>query len=199
MLTNKLLDLTRLIMDITEALKLLDIVAWPATVILSVLLIKGKIPSLIDRIKTIEGGGFKAEFRAGLKELEKIADTPDEDSKSYAYDSKTIQLQRLAGTSPNGAIVDAWREVELASISAALHNNLNVRGPKGRVSGNAAVKELGAQGIINLKMCEIYRQLKELRNKAVHHYEQITPSEAKEYTLVALELAAQFREIRGRI
>lgn len=194
------LDLQKVLtMDFPEILKALDIVAWPATVIFLACLMRDRIPQLLDRIEKLEGGGFKAEFRAGLNELEKIVDSPEENTNSYAYDSKALQLQRLAEFSPNGAIVDAWREVELASISAALHNRLDVRGPKGRVSGNAAVKDLGEKSVINMKMVEVYRQLKELRNKAVHHYEQISPNEAKEYTLAALELAAQFREIRGQI
>lgn len=186
-------------MEATEALEALDILVWPLTILILAFSIKGKLPSLINRIKSIEGAGFKAEFGAGLRELEKIADSPDKESSAYAYDSKAIQLQRLAESSPNGAVVDAWREVELASISAALHNGLGVRGSKGRVSGNAAVAELETQHVINPKMSQIYRQLKELRNKAVHHSEQIKPSEAKEYTLAALELAAQFREIQGNI
>jgi len=182
-----------------ETIKLLDILAWPITTIVILFLIKGNFPALMNRIKKLEVGGLKAEFSEGLKELKDIAERPSEETSAYSYDSKAIQLQRVADLSPNGAVFDAWREVELASISAALHNELTVRGPKGRVAGNAAVKELIQSKIINEKMAAIYKQLKELRNKAAHHQGEITSPEAKEYTLAALELAGQFREIKKKI
>ena len=186
-------------MNIEEIIKLIDVLAWPVTAIVIIFLIKGNLPALMDRMKKLKVGALEAEFKDGLKELEIIADSPSKESSAYLYDSKAIQLQRVAELSPNGAVVDAWREVELASISAALHNELAVRGPKGRVAGNAAVRELMQNEIINEKMAAIYKQLKELRNKAAHHQGEISSSEAKEYTLAALELAGQFREIKKKI
>ena len=179
-------------------IKLLDILAWPATVLVILYFIKDKLPELFQRMSSLEVGSFKAEFNEGLKELEEIAETPSTQTTSYLYDSKAIQLQKLAEISPNGAVVDAWREVELASLSAALHNGLNVRGPKGRVAGNAAIKELSNAGVINDKMAAVYKQLKNLRNQAAHHEGQISSAQAKEYALAALEMAGQFREIKEK-
>ena len=179
-------------------IKLVDILAWPLTVLVILYFLKDKLPELFQRMRSFEVGSFKAEFNEGLKELEEIAEAPSTQTTAYLYDSKAIQLQKLAEISPNGAVVDAWREVELASLSAALHNGLNVRGPKGRVAGNAAIKELSNSGVINDKMAAVYAQLKQLRNQAAHHEGQISSGQAKEYALTALEIAGQFREIKPK-
>jgi hypothetical protein len=180
-------------------INLVDIVAWPLTLLIILYYLKDSLPGLFRRVTSLEVGSIKAEFDTGLKELGEIAETPSAHRKNYLYDSKATQLQNLAKISPSGAVIDAWREVELASISAALHNNLETRGPKGRVSGNAAVKSLTEAGVIDDKMAAIYQRLKNLRNSAVHDQGQISSAQAGEYGLVALEIAGQFREINKSV
>ena len=184
-------------MEPTQIIKLIEILAWPLTVLAIASAIRSPVIKLIARVNAVEAGGIRAEFGADLIEVRQIIEENEFVNKPKAYDSKGSQLQRLAEFSPNGAVVDAWREVELAAISAALHSGLNVRGGKGRVSGNAAVEEMQAQGLISQSAYELYTRLKDLRNKAVHSAETIEASDAKEYSLAALELASKFREFNG--
>lgn len=185
-------------MESEQIIGLIDILAWPITVLAIAFALRSPLLKLISRINAVEAGGVRAEFGVEMFEARQIAEENGNTNESKTYDSKGSQLQRLAEFSPNGAVVDAWREVELATISAALHNNLEVRGSKGRVSGNAAVREMREQGLISPSTYELYSKLKELRNKAAHSSETIATSDAKEYSLAALELASKFREIRGK-
>lgn len=181
-------------MEPTQIIKLIEILAWPLAVLAIASAIRSPVIKLIARINAVEAGGIRAEFGAGMIEVRQINQESKLGKKSDAYDSKGSQLQRLAEHSPNGAVVDAWREVELATISAALHSGLNVRGGTGRVSGNAAAKQLQAQGLISQSAYDLYTKLKDLRNKAVNSAQIIETSDAKEYSLAALELASKFRE-----
>lgn len=180
------------------SIELVDKIIWPLTILIISFSFKEQFTSLINNIKSVEFASIKTEFNHGLEKIEQISEaTATGGSAGYEFDSKALQLQKLAKLSPNGSVVDAWREVELASISAALHNGLPVRGPKGRVSGNAAVKELVNAGIIDQKMSSVYTQLKELRNQAAHPEGKVSYDQANKYTLAALEIAAQFREIKS--
>ena len=185
-------------MEAEQIIKLIEILAWPITVLAIASALRPPILNLIARINAVEAGGVRAEFGAELIEARQITEENESINLPKAYDSKGSQLQRLAELSPNGAVVDAWREVELATISAALHNDLNVRGAKGRVSGNAAVREMQMKSLISQSTYELYEKLKDLRNKAAHSSETIETSDAKEYSLAALELASKFREIHSK-
>ena len=181
-------------MEPTQIIELTQILAWPLTVLAIASVLRSPVIKLIARINAVEAGGVRAEFGVGMIEVRQINQENKFGKKPGVYDSKGSQLQRLAEHSPNGAVVDAWREVELATISAALHNGLNVRGGTGRVSGNAAAKQLQAQGLISQSAYDLYTKLKDLRNKAVNSAQIIETSDAKEYSLAALELASKFRE-----
>lgn len=184
-------------MESAQIIKLIEILAWPLTVLTIASAIRSPVIKLIARIIAVEAGGVRAEFGAGIVEMRQIKEENELDKNGGIYESKGSQLQYLAEHSPNGAVVDAWREVELATISAALHSGLNVRGGTGRVSGNAAAKQLQAQGLISQSAYDLYTKLKDLRNKAVNSAEKIKASDAKEYSLAALELASKFREFSG--
>lgn len=185
-------------MEAEQIIQLIGILAWPITVLAIASALRPIILKLLARIKAVEAGGVRAEFGAELIEVRQITEDNKFINEPKAYDSKGSQLQRLAELSPNGAVVDAWREVELAIISAALHNGLGVRGAKGRVSGNAAIKEMQEEGLVSQSVYELYTKLKDLRNKAAYSSEIIETSDAKEYSLAALELASKFREFRSK-
>lgn len=184
-------------MDAGQVLSLIEILAWPLTVLVIASALRPTVLKVIARVNSVEAGGVRAEFGAILLETRQTTEENGLLSPSRAYDSKGSQLQRLAELSPNGAVVDAWREVELAAISAALHAGLSVRGGKGRVSGNASIKEMQSKGLLSQSTYELYVRLKELRNKAAHSSEVIAAADAKEYALAALDLASKFREYPG--
>ncbi|WP_339460449.1 hypothetical protein [Pseudomonas sp. EA_105y_Pfl2_R69] len=185
-------------MEAEQVINLVEILAWPITVLAILSALRAPLLKLIARINAVEAGGVRAEFGIEIFEMRQVVEDNGNINELKVCDSKGSQLQRLAELSPNGAVVDAWREVELATISAALHNNLEVRGAKGRVSGNAAVRKMREQGLIPQSTYEYYIKLKDLRNKAAHSSETIESSDAKEYSLVALDLASKFREIRSK-
>ncbi|WP_426178500.1 DUF4145 domain-containing protein [Pseudomonas sp. TWRC1-2] len=182
-------------MDADRVIKVLEILAWPCTAIFFGLLFRSQVAGLIRRINAVEAGGVKAAFSAELLEIRDSQELAEEPHPPKSFDSKASRLQTLAELSPNGAVVDAWREVELATISAALTAGVTVKGNKGRVSGSAAIKGLQTEGILSESTNDLFDKLRALRNKAAHSSETIEPSDAKEYVLAALELAEKFREL----
>ncbi|MGY2095700.1 hypothetical protein [Pseudomonas simiae] len=184
-------------MDADHVIKLIEVSAWPVTAICLALLFRDQITGLIKRISAVEAGGVKAAFGAELQEVKDIQDRAEDPLLPKSFDSQASRLQALADLSPNGAVVDAWREIELATISAALTAGASVRGGKGRVSGNAAIKALKENEMLTEPTLALFEKLRDLRNKAAHSPQTIASKDAKEYVLAAAELAAKFREFRG--
>jgi hypothetical protein len=182
-------------MDADHIVKLVEALAWPGTAIILAFLFRTQVTSLINRISAVEAGGVKAAFRGELSEVREIQERSGESDSPRMFDSKASRLQKLADLSPNGAVVDAWREVELAAILAALTAGVKVTGGQGRVSGNAAMQALREKDVLPESMVILFMKLRELRNKAAHSPDTIEASDAKEYVLAAIELAAKFREL----
>lgn len=180
-------------MKIQEIIELLRILKWPITIIIISIIFKEALNKLLLRLKKINYKEFQAEFSKAINSIEQKYKFFSKDEEQ----TKTNQLIKLADITPNATIVDAWREVELAALSAALYNKFEIRGRKGRVAGGKAIKELFGRNIINGDDFQLYRRLKELRNKVVHAEEQISVKEAIKYSLLALDFAEKLREIKN--
>ena len=185
-------------MDADNIIKLVEALAWPGTAIFFALLFRTQLTSLVKRVSAVEAGGIKAAFGAQLSEVREIQELSEDSETPKMFDSKANSLRKLADLSPNGAVVDAWREVELATILAALNAGVSVKGGKGRVSGNAAMQALREKDVLPESMVILFIKLRELRNKAAHSPGTIKTSDAKEYVLAAIELAAKFRELSSQ-
>jgi hypothetical protein len=169
----------------------IDVVIWPVTLIGVLLYFRSNLLRLLDRITAFEAGGIRTEFKEGMQEVEDV-EVPG--SSESQWDSKASLLLRLSDISPTGAVVDAWRELELATISFALSHHLNVKGELRRVSGGAAVDALKKAGFLDQSTHDLFQKLREVRNRAVHNPDPIAPSDARSFTLKSLELASIFRE-----
>lgn len=187
-----------------EALvRLLEVVSWPAVVVISVLLLKPEMNFVLGRLNKFRYGSAEAEFGQALVRAERAAPQseirivrPGDVTPSLDDADRIEQLFQLAKVSSRGAVMDAWRELELAAVGAALALGRKVTGPLDRVSGIAAVEELERHGDVSVGVLNFYRELRSLRNRANSSDFQLSVEDARKYVALAMQLASYFRRIR---
>ncbi len=176
-------------------IRLVETIVWPALIAWLAFSLKNELRALLGRVARVEYGAFKAEFE-NFQNKYQDSNYINSEASDEAKDEKTLQLLRLAKVNASSAIIDAWREVELASISAALYKNLSVRGPKQRVSGGAAINSLLDDGSVNKEHKSIYNDLKRLRKLAINDKYIVTSSDAKNYVRTAMAFSDLLLEIK---
>lgn len=106
-------------------------------------------------------------------------------------------LARIGEVSPRAAILEAWREVEVASVVAAAQDGVAVNG---KTDGNGVIRALAEKRAIPPELRDLYEQLRELRNKAAESKDfTLPPEEAERYVNLALGLAALLRSMHGKM
>lgn len=104
------------------------------------------------------GAGINAAVGAELldtHDTQKLAAEPD---GPKPFDSKANRLQTLADLSLNGAVAEGWREVELATISAALPVRVTPRGARVEFPGVQRLRSFQAEGMLSASTNDLSRR-----------------------------------------
>lgn len=99
---------------IDQFLRLLEIIAWPGTVLALALVFRAELRMVMGRLSLFEYKGLKAHFYKGLQAIDSrlsVAKIQDEALSDEAL-SERERLYRLAKASPRAAIAEAWILVE---------------------------------------------------------------------------------------
>jgi hypothetical protein len=160
------------------------------TVLVLGLLFRSELRGVVSRLTRVKYKDLEAQFDRELREAEKRAKEIPEvrgDSRLHLQGSaEHPRLFRLAQISPRAAVVEAWREVELATSRAARAAGLPV---EGRIAGTRHLQKLVQQGVVGGSFVPLYEQLRRLRNEAAHAAEfDIDQTEAERYLDVALTI-----------
>lgn len=174
-------------------------IAWPALVIGIALLFRKPIIKLIGRMKSVEAGGAKAEFSEEVQDLATNAKKiePANPEVAKANDPRLQSLLAQAATSPTGAIVEAWKDVETAA--SMLVNRAMMTMPRQVVATwqeqHRKTTTLNTHRLLRqydlLPKAEMstYEELRVLRNKVAHETDlDVTPLTAAQYVRVADQL-----------
>lgn len=100
-----------------------------------------------------------------------------------------IRFAKLADVNGKGAVMDAYRELEMSMIGLALKHSLKVTGPEGRVSGAAALTSLTGSAFVSADIAERYDLLHNIRGKANESSSSMEPDFAKKYICQSLVLS----------
>ena len=175
--------------------QLLDAIAWPAALVFIILLFRRPIIGLIPRLRSARYKHFELDFGKKLNELEsqaERAELPEPDERpAEVYKSPNEStfrdyIETLAPISPRMAVAEAWRHVELTLRDAASGRGQPV--PRGMTSLSRQL-ELG--GILPRDAASIVRDLRPLRNKAIHDHEfELDPDQAIEFGALAERVVA---------
>lgn len=186
----------------------IDVAAWPTTVLVIVVLLRCQISQVMDRLSRFRYKDLDIDFARELDHLRTTALAANVPAKLSALPTddpamRPLQLaDRLASDFPEAAVGSAW-----AALETALYEAL------GRIAGNeqmrfdpynpiAIARHLRDIGHIDSKTVELLTEMRNLRNHAVHHPGHVslgmTAAEATEYVAHARGLVLRLADLKKR-
>jgi hypothetical protein len=184
-------------MPITEfILGLVKALAWPLTIFFIALIFRRELRGIIKRLYRVKYGDWEAHFEKDLERAERNAsliqisdDRTLEATKPTEYD-RMIQLIEI---SPCAAIMEAWKEIELAASRVIQAAGIDA---KRRIIGTPEIHELVYRGLLPKNMLLVYSDLRQLRNRAAHRAaDEIDQTAAKRYIELASIIIAKLNDI----
>lgn len=176
---------------------LVSSLAWPVTAIVAFYLLKNNLGTFFPFIERLKYKNFELEFRKSIGELTEKSKTALPAPVAEQLPSTISQLRdrlfNLAEISSRSAILEAWLQVESAAADIIESRNLTTSF-KRTIAPLRFAELLAKNDILNLSQMEIFHQLRELRNKAVHIGDATFKlDEVAEYIDLALSLASEIR------
>lgn len=186
------MDTKTFIVEMTKAL------AWPLAVMLAVLALRKSVVRLLPYLTTFKYDKFEVQFAKEVASVEKQAQAalPPVPKKS-GHEAVREQLMNLAMSSPEAAIVEVWRYLEVQLLESAMRNNLDIA-PAVRTMPMVLAALMYKEGVITEPQHMLIRRLRELRNEVTHSRTGIVDIErATSYIESAFRLAASLTGRRG--
>jgi hypothetical protein len=174
--------------------------AWPVTVVFLAMLFRRPLFDLVPLLRRLKYGDLEIDFEREIRALETVADqvlpkTKDFEIRALRLDELHDEITRLAGTMPAAAVVVAWSDVERALLAAAERNNITKKEDPVHQNPIYIVRSLALRDKIDRLTLTIFSELRRLRNAATHGAQQITRSEALEFSDLAARLIDKFGKI----
>ncbi|HEY8585088.1 MAG TPA: hypothetical protein VIL60_00010 [Rhodanobacter sp.] len=183
--------------------------AWPASVLLLVIMLRKPIVELIPLLRRLKYKELELEFSQEVAELKAEVSTapyhpeipvqPSPGGEVTAIhlperlEARRGELVRMVGISPRVAIMEAWLEVESATIEVA-RSFWNVASTDGFKSFPRMGEYLLQTQVIDQNQLKTFRRLQQLRNTAAHEQElRLSEADARTYVELAIALAAHIR------
>lgn len=147
--------------------KLIEYLAWPATVIILVVILKNPISLLLKRLSKFKHKDWEFDFEKELKEAQLEAENiPITQIKKDTEIDQTIdKANEILTVDPNSAIVFAWSELEIIIRKVLEEKRVDV--PK-NFSPTGHLDLLVKNEILNKEQVDYLHTLRKLRNSAVH-------------------------------
>jgi len=174
--------------------QLIDATAWPAALLVVVLILRPVIKDLLLFLRKLKWGDFEAEFGRDLEHVREIVDehvalqTLPATSDKFPEPRKAF-LIRLADLSPRSVVLESWRDLETTAIKI-----LGDHVPSARNQGRQRVLATHAlvdAGILDEAGFHVLTILRNLRNRAAHESGfSLSRDDAVEYALMTQNLAS---------
>jgi uncharacterized protein YutE (UPF0331/DUF86 family) len=160
-------------MDIfTFISKVIDSLAWPATIALGIFLVRKQLPEIARSLKSIKFKDFEMTFerevREAAAEVKEALSAWDAASKpGFEFESVSSQhMTSVSHYSQSAAMLEAWLKVESAAadFAAKRHPNSAPKYPSPLKLKEILVKA----GIFNNRQADAFDALRKIRNQLVH-------------------------------
>lgn len=178
--------------------ELVKALVWPVSVIFIVYLFRHSLQVLLPNIKRLKYKEFEADF---VKDLErasqeaKQARLPSEEEAQDipvgAPEPAAEKYRRLSEVSPRSAVIEAWRDVELAlSATAGPYDFDDPQFDKHPNLSNV-MDRLTREGKLDPVEKTFLEYLQNLRNRAAHSLNiNLRPDQAYHYAMLATQMTA---------
>ena len=177
-----------------EAIKALS---WPTAVVLVALMVRKPVIELLPFLRRLKYKEIELEFSKELAQLKsdvKASEpTTNQVSVAPAPSASNNRLLNIASISTSAAILEAWSELESASVAVA--SSFWAQTPSDAIKNYSRLGEYLLQcKVIDEKQLVIFNQLRALRNKAAHAVDlNLSEEAARTYIELATSLIAHIR------
>jgi hypothetical protein len=180
---------------LTFIAEILKAAAWPAVVLVAVIILRRELRSLVPLITSFKYKDLEVTFgreAAAVREEAAQLQTPS-GALLPAGPAISETVRRLLPASPRAAIIEAWREVEEEARNAAERRNVAL--PQLRtVSQSRLLHALSSHAAVTSEQLALLHDLRSLRNQAAHAPEfALSEDSARDYAVAAAQLAQHLR------
>jgi len=148
--------------------KMAESFAWPIATLIGILLLRKPVFGLLPFVQKLKYKEFEVEFGKRVKEVtaEVERELPPTGNQLEFVQLESNPIVKLAEVSPRSAVLEAWRSVEIASLSVAR----KLLGPEfhNRTMTYQALRAFEKNEKIDRNIVGLLRELRSLRNEAAH-------------------------------
>lgn len=182
--------------SLTFIAELVKALAWPATIVILVVLVRHPLRGLIPLLTRFKYKDLELEFGRKVEELQALVAVELPDPAPPALPPAPPEpIATLAEVSPRAAVLEAWRKLEVTAVQRVRRKISAAGGDPGKVRPHEALRELQKDETLGHTAAELLPVLRELRNRAAHAPEFALSSEsALNYAAVTGRIA---RELEG--
>lgn len=172
--------------------------AWPLALLILVLVFRKQIATILDKIKSVKWGDVEAVIERDIQEATTTASAIEPAPADIADENKGrfLELTKMARSSPTGAIVEAWKDIEEAGRDLAESSGIAVSSVPSRPYFSLQAL-LAGNKLIPRAEVETFRELRMIRNRAAHiKDDQVTVDQARQYVVLADRLVDALKAIK---
>lgn len=170
--------------------KIVEILAWPLTVVLLALIFRRALENRVRSIKTVSYGDKKLEigFQEGIDSLKRQAQESLAEAAAPPSGNVEVDLYDMAEIMPNSAVMEAWKAVEASAKALIARRGLELD-YESEEPYKLIQDTLMNESIIEEKHGKVFQELRMLRNKVAHAPGfQVKPDQADDYVRLALTM-----------
>ncbi|HJZ63075.1 MAG TPA: hypothetical protein VKD70_02075 [Candidatus Acidoferrum sp.] len=183
------MDNKTFIVELTKAL------AWPLMVLVALLSFRKTLLRLLPQLTNLKYDKLEFQFAKEVAAVEKeaLASLPPVSQKS-GLEAIRQKLTKLAMTSPEAAVVEAWRYLEAEFLELIERRNVDVA-PAVRTMPRLLSAMLYKEGLLTEAQHDLVVRLRDLRNDATHSRSQVVDIErAMSYIESVLRLVGSIHD-----
>lgn len=161
--------------------------SWPLAILLLAILFMKQVRDLIDGITLVKWGGAEATIERKLRDANEAAAEIEPAPATIAEKNKSrlLQLLNMAETSPSGAIVEAWKDIEAASRALVEESGVPMLSIPKRPYFNLQTF-IAEHDLLPVAEIRTFRELRLIRNRAAHvRDDEVTAASAQDYVRLA--------------
>jgi len=192
-------------MDIlTFISKIIDSLAWPATVAIATFLVRSQLPEIARSLKSIKYKDFEMIFEREIKEaaaeVKAALSAWDAAVKpGFKFDeASSLHVAAVSHYSQSAAMLEAWLRVESAAADFAAKFQ---PGSALKYPSPLKLKEMLIKaGVFDARQAEAFDSLRKIRNQLVHVMNsQFSEDTVAEYLASAEKMARYITEQTGKL
>ena len=143
---------------------IIDSIIWPLVTFMIFIMFRAPIKAMLPLIERFKYNNFELSFREGLKEA-KIEVEESGIKPSYSLEDKE-EIYQVVQETPSIAIIEAWKEIELAATDKIKELAENTHSPSEALKRPLTYLEIS--GALIPSTARAIRELRSLRNQVAH-------------------------------